>query len=152
MHLHPQIQIPNAFPDTSLNFWLQIQIFHTKIVQSDFLAWNRLVCFDFHLPSRKVFFNKILIGPLICRWVEPSVNVIKKDVMYHKDNLFPAKIEIAFSEMLVIKSCSKELQYFLDKKPSHINAKKNKKSALNSGIQDLSNFDKWWWNLNSKSL
>ena len=34
---------------------------------------------------------------------------------------FPAKIEMAFSQMLAIRSWSNELQYFLDKKPSHIN-------------------------------
>ena len=37
--------------------------------------------------------------------------------------------------MLATRSRPKELQYFLDKKPSHINDKKTKKLALNSGIQ-----------------
>ena len=41
---------------------------------------------------------------------------------------------MAFSQMLAIRSWSNEVQYILDKKPSHINAK-NKKLALNSGIQ-----------------
>ena len=51
---------------------------------------------------------------------------------------------MAFSQMLAIRSQSNELQQFLDKKPSHINTKKNKKLALNSGIQTyqiLTNFD-----------
>ena len=55
---------------------------------------------------------------------------------------FRAKIEIAFYQMLAIKSWSNELQKFLDQKPSHISAPKNEKIAFKIRNQNITNDDK----------
>ena len=70
----------------------------------------------------------------VIRWLRPEFK-------------FPAKIEMAFSQMLAIRSWYNKLQCILDKKQSHINAKNILKMALNSGVQTyqiLTNDDEGW--------
>ena len=53
-------------------------------------------------------------------------------IRYDMNFKFPAKIKVAFSQMLAIRSWSIEPQKFLNKKPNYINAKK---MASKLGIQ-----------------
>ena len=137
MKFHAKIKVKHSFKLFNALLKQNIEVTFFQKVQMCYMSW-RTYSFDiliFAISSQVLFTikgHKTLVNQAHLFRIK---RVSRKSWCYSCNKITTIWIQISCQNWYGFFSNANELQKFLDKKPSHINAKKNKKLALKLGIQ-----------------